>query len=255
MQSWSPVRHAVPSKPSKSEGAQKKTPTRVDHHQKETNNTEWKKGNSSIYDSAHVQSTLNSKSHSCINLSTSEKSDELMSRLNQAHADLDDMVKRRLGYITVETDRIFDGLAVGTQKEQQRLLQYAKLRQARQDELYREWLQMYIVELDQWKSRELARLQEELQEYQNRISELSQINITIVNEQVTLIKTQILQEEQAKAELIITDLLAEMQSFSTNHSLRHLGSETLTSINLTIQANVGTKAPGQGCTFPVPPQQ
>ena len=178
-----------------------------------------------------------------------------MSQLNRAHADLDDIVKHRLEFITVETDRTLRRLVVDTQQEQQRLLQYAKLRQARQDELYREWLQMYIVELDQWKSRELARLQEALRRYQTQISKLSQITITTVNEQAKLTKARIVQDEQANTELIIADLVAEMQSFSTNHSLQHLGSETRTNINLTIQANVGTKAPGQGCKFLVPAEQ
>ena len=92
-----------------------------------------------------------------------------MAKLNHAHVKLDDVFKRRLDIVSKETEDIIERIAVDTQDIQQRLLAFSKVRQTRQDELYREWLQMYVVKLDEWKSLQLTQLQEELSTYQKQI--------------------------------------------------------------------------------------
>ncbi|CAF3302231.1 unnamed protein product [Rotaria sp. Silwood2] len=216
---------------------------------KETSTSQWNKVNSCIYDSAHVQSTLTAQSHSLINLSTAEEVSKLMVNLNNAHRRLDGIVKDRLQIISKETEMIIGQITTDTHDIQLSLLSFAKARQSQQDELYREWLQKYVVILDGWKSARLAKLQEELQEYQRAIITYSQRRISSVNTEANKIKSLILREEQEKASLEINALMAQIESLSTHQILQHIGSETMTNMNLTILANVGRKMPGQGAAF------
>ena len=220
-----------------------------ERHQKEMSTTQWHKDNSAIYDSAHVQSSLKTQSHACYNLSTTEEMDTLMAKLNHAHVKLDDVFKRRLDIVSKETEDIIERIAVDTQDIQQRLLAFSKVRQTRQDELYREWLQMYVVKLDEWKSLQLTQLQEELSTYQKQIIIQSQSLISSINREANLLKAQILREEQEGASQEVNEIIAQIESLSSQQTLQHLGSETMTKMNLTVQANVGRKAPGQHCKF------
>ena len=126
---------------------------------------------------------------------------------------------------------------------------FSKVRQTRQDELYREWLQMYVVKLDEWKSLQLTQLQEELSTYQKQIIIQSQSLISSINREANLLKAQILREEQEGASQEVNEIIAQIESLSSQQTLQHLGSETMTKMNLTVQANVGRKAPGQHCKF------
>ena len=167
-----------------------------------------------------------------------------MAKLNDVHIRLDDIVKRRLDIISKETEAIGQQITGDTHDMQQRLLSFSKARQMRQDELYREWLQMYVAVLDDWKSLQLSKLQQELSTYQKRILAESQRQILSTNTEANQLKAQILREEQDKASHDVNEIITQIESLSSHQTLQQLGSEAMTNINLTIQSNVGTKAPG-----------
>jgi len=212
-------------------------------------NTKWTKENSINLDSTHVESILDTQTHSCINLSTSDKIDELIKNLNRIHTQLDDAIKRRTQQVSVDTESVLAHIINETHEEQQRLLHYAKEQQTIQDEHYRELLQKYISELDEMRAKELTQLQEELQNCREQILQASQMKIMTVNEQANIIKSKIVQEEQRQASMKIDAVNVQLQNLSTDETFQQLGSELLTKTNVIINANVGTKAPGQNCSF------
>jgi hypothetical protein len=207
------------------------------------------KKTSTNFDSAHVESLVDTQTHSCINLSSSEKIDELINSLNRLHSQLDVIIKRRTEQISSEIESILSHIIIETQKKQQRLLNYAKDRQQNQDDNYQKLLQEYISQLDEMKAKELANLQSQLQTYREQILEESQLKIMTVNEQANLIKAKIVKQEQQQTAEKIDLIIAQIQQISTDEKLQHLGSELITKTNIITNAHVGTKAPGQNCTF------
>jgi hypothetical protein len=212
-------------------------------------NIKWTKKSSTNVDSTHVESTLNTQTHSCINLSTSEKIDNLIKTLNRIHTQLDDTIKRRTQQISTETESVLAHIINETQQEQQRLLFYAKEQQTKQDEHYREQLQKYISQLDEMKAKELTELQEELQDSREQIMQVSHMKITKVNEQANIIKSKIVKDEQQLASMKIDAINLQLQDLSTDDAFQQLGSEIITKTNVITNTNVGTKAAGQSCSF------
>ncbi|CAF3451925.1 unnamed protein product [Rotaria sp. Silwood1] len=222
---------------------------KIDYHQKESFNNKGIKKTSAIFGSAHVESTVDTETHSCINVSSSEKVDELMITLNQVHTQLDDKIKQRTEKISNETELLLSHVRNETQQEQQRLLEYAKQQEIQQDENYQKLLQEYISKLDEIKAKELTDLQKQLQISREQIIEKSQFKIVKVNEQANIVKAKIVQEEQYYAAEKIDSIMSQIYKISTDEKLQHLGSEIVTKTKVTTEAKFGTKAPGQECTF------
>ncbi|CAF3311331.1 unnamed protein product [Rotaria socialis] len=214
-------------------------------HQKETSINASEKRNSSIHDSAQVQSSLQTQSHACINLSTTQEIDDLLNRLSQVHQQIDLNVEEQGKLISEQSKLLIDLIINDTRNAQQQLLSYAKMRQTGQDKLYNDWLQMYVVALDQWKSMQLAELQDDLQAHQSTIMQRSQYLISQVNQDSHTLREQLLKVQQENASKEIQEIIGRIESMSTHH----LGTETMTRINLVIHGNVGTKMPGQDCKF------
>jgi len=170
-----------------------------------------------------------------------------MNGLKKTHQDLDDCLKRRLAKVSMEAEQKVGLIVQDTKDEQKRLLAYDKMRQLGQDALYQEWLQKYIVELNKWRSRELAQLQKELSKCQYNIVEISKKKIDRINIQANSLKTQILDEEKNAASRKTKKLTGKMYDL-TREDANFLGSESKTELNLRIQSNVGRIAPGQSCT-------
>jgi hypothetical protein len=212
-------------------------------------NTKWSKKTSVNLDSTHVESVLKSQTHSCINLSTSEKIDDLIKNLNRIHTQLDDSIKRRTQQISAETESVLAHIINETQDEQQRLLNYAKEQQTKQDEHYHDLLQNYLSQLDEMKARDFTELQNELQDFREQILHISQMKIMTVNEQANIMKSKIVKEEQQQASSKIDAVNVQLHSLSTDETFQKLGSEMITKTSITTNTNVGTKADGQYCTF------
>ena len=212
-------------------------------------NTKWTKKSSTNLDSTHIESVLNTQTHSCINMSTSDKIDELIRNLNRIHTQLDDSIKRRTQQISTETESVLAHIINETQHEQQRLLSYAKEQQTKQDEHYRDLLQKYLAQLDETKAKELAQLQVELQDSREQIMQVSHMKIMTVNEQANIIKSKVVKEEQQQASMKIDAINQQLQSLPMDETFQQLGSEIMTKTNVITNTNVGTKAAGQSCSF------
>ena len=212
-------------------------------------NTNWSKKNAVDVDTTHVESVLDSQTHSCINLSTSDKIDELIKSLNRIHTQLDDTIKRRTQQISAETESVLSHIINETQAEQQRLLTYAKGQQKIQDQHYRGLLENYIAQLDEMKARDFTDLQNELQDCREQILHISQMKIMSVNDQANIMKSKIVKEEQQQATSKIDAINVQLQSLSTDQDFQQLGSEMVTKTSVTTSTNVGRKADGQFCTF------
>jgi hypothetical protein len=212
-------------------------------------NNKWSKKNSTTFESARIESTLDTQTHACINLSSSDHIDELIKNLNRIHTELDEITKRRTEQISTETEFLLSHILFETQQKQQSLLQYAKKRQIQEDERYGQLLEEYISQLDESKAKDLSQIHKELQTYRERIMEESQLKIVRVNEQANSVKTKISREEQQQAAEKIDSIIDQLQKISADEKHQHLGSEILTKTNVTTNANVGTKASGQSCNF------
>lgn len=194
---------------------------------------------------------MNSQTHSCINLSTSERINELIENLNDIHTEQDESIKRRTQQISTETESVLAHIVNETEEEQQRLLHYAKEQQGKQDAHYRQLLQAYVSQLDEMKAKELAQLQEELHDCRERIIQVSQLKIMYVNEQANIAKAQIVKEEQGQASMKIDAINTHLHNLPEDETFQQLGSEIVTKTNVTVSATVGSKAPGQRCAHEV----
>ena len=219
------------------------------HHQKETLDSEWKKKNSATKDSAHVESTFTTQSHACINLSTSEKIDELIRKLNEIHTQLDETIRRRAERISVETESVLAQIINETQEEQQRLLQYAKTRQKKQEETYRQRLQAFIAQLDAERVEEIARLQTELEDSREHILRDSQMKIMSVNDQANIAKSRIVHDEQQNASMKIDKINVQLENLRKDRTFQHFGTESSSRTSVAASSHVGEKAVGQQCHF------
>ncbi len=213
--------------------------------QKETSSTQSKELYSSIDDSAHVQSSLRSQSHACINLSTTKEIDRLFASLSGVQAEFDRHVEEQLILISKVAKEIIELITSDAREIQQNLLGFGKEKQMKQDELYRQWLQLYIIELNKWKSTRLADLQNKMETHQKKIMAYSQQWIMQVNTDANALKDNIIKAAQQEASSRMQQLIEQIQAMS----IHHLGTETMTKINLIIHGNVGNKMPGQGSTF------
>lgn len=218
------------------------------YNEKDTSTADWKKQiDSKSVDSAHVQSQLSARFHACYNLAAADNIDVVMNGLKKTQIDLDDRLKKRLAKISAEAEQKISLIVEDTREEQKRLLAYDKEQQHRQDEIYQEWLQKYVVELNTWRSRELAKLQKDLLTYQRLIVDISKQKIERVNEEAHAFKTLILDEEKQRVSRKTNKLTSTMYDL-TRDDTHFLGSESKTELNLRVQANVGRIAPGQSCT-------
>ena len=200
-----------------------------------------------MVNSAHVQTQLTTRSHACFDLSASSKIDVMMRMFKENYISLDGRVKDRLDIVSKDADVMLGRILDDTKAEQKRLLEHDRARQKDQEELYHKWLQMYVVELNKWRSQELSTLQDELRVYQKQIDGRSRDLINTLSNEANRFKVQILNEEQNRLTKKTQSLTDRIHRITDEQGLQCLGSESKTELNLRIQANVGLKTPGHGC--------
>lgn len=213
---------------------------KIEHEQKETKTNKTTTTHQSKSESAQVDSTLISEIESIHSLSTSDKIDTLIINLKQTQLDFDESVKRRIGQITTETESILSQIVEETQLSQQQLLINAKEQQTIQDEQYRILLEDFIQKLDEKRAKQLAFIQEQLQEQRLDIFNQSQLKIRALNEQANSVKTQIMSQEERKAAQTIDTIINEINSISTESAIQNIATEIKTNINLTVIETVGS---------------
>ncbi|CAF0926811.1 unnamed protein product [Rotaria sp. Silwood1] len=196
---------------------------------------------SKVFNSAHVQMTLKTTTGFSSVMAPTAEMKKLLARLNVAHMESNESIQRRLEKVSKEAERVLGLIINETTDEQNRLLEYAQGIQARHEELYREWLQKYIVELDRWRSTELAKLHEKLEISKKRISDDLQKKLTIVNQEVEAAKSQIFLEEQERQAKEADHIVSDVKSISQQNKTQHIGTESNTDIYLKIRANAGNR--------------
>ena len=216
-------------------------------NQRNTSDQHYKQIDSKISASAHVQSQLTAQYHACFNLTTYENFNTALSTLKINCTEFDHRVKHKLAQLSVVVEGKLAQIIAETKGEQDRLLAFDKARQTQDEELFQEWLQRYIVKLNEWRSLQLAELQEELLKSQKEIIAASEKKTRFVLDEAKKIKLQILEYEQQMEAQRTNKLFSTIYESSKEGALQHLGSESKTELNLRIQANVGVMAPGQGC--------
>jgi hypothetical protein len=78
---------------------------------------------------------------------------------------------------------------------QKRLVTYGKNQHARIDILYQQWLQLYIIELNQWKANKLSDLEDDLEDYRKQVINTSEMHISQVNIESKQYKSGVVSQE------------------------------------------------------------
>lgn len=196
---------------------------------------------SKVFNSANVQMILKATTDLTSTISPGSEMTNLVSRLNVAHIESNEIIQERLNRLSVEAERVIGMIIHETSEEQNRLLEYAQNVQATHEELYREWLQKYIIELDQWRSTQLNRLQEKLDYEKKTVNVMLQKKLTIVNQEVEAAKNQIFKEEQERQAQEVDDIVSDVKEATKNKNYHDTGTETNTDIHLKIRANAGNR--------------
>ncbi|CAF2698079.1 unnamed protein product [Rotaria sp. Silwood2] len=152
-----------------------------------------------------------------------------------------EIIQRRLEGVSKAAERILGLIINETTEDQNRLLEYAQEIQMRHEELYREWLQKYIIELDRWRSSELAKLHEKLENSKKRMSDVLQKKLTIVNQEVEAAKNQIFLDEQERQAREADNIVSDVKAISHQNKTQYIGTEANTDIHLRIRANAGNR--------------
>ena len=209
------------------------------HDENERSDNPWiQQKDSKIVGSAHVQSQISTRFSAEYKLSTVDNSQFVIDRIRKTQEDLDISLQARLQKISQLAEKQIEEVMNEMQADEKRLLTYDKKRQEKQDELYGEWLQKYVVKLNEWRSKELYNLQNELLLYQRQIVDRSQGKISAVNEAASTLKTIVLDEEKGRATRKTQHLTKEMYEIKRDDN-QFLGSESKTELNIRVQANVG----------------
>lgn len=160
--------------------------------------------------------------------------------LKQTQIDFDEAVKRRIGQITNETESILAQIVEETQTSQQELLIQAKEQQTIEEEQYRMLLEDFIQKLDERRAKQLAIIQEQLQQQRLAIFNESEIKIRALNEQANSIKSNIMSQEEQKATEKIDAIVNEINTITTESAFEHIGAQVKTNVNLAVIEVVGS---------------
>ena len=114
--------------------------------------------------------TIKTKTDLWAGMTVSAEMKNLMARLNVAHIESNEIIQQRLEGVSKEAERVIGLIIKETTDEQDRLLKYAQEVQRTREELHREWLQKYVIELDRWRSNELGKLHEKLEYSKNEMN-------------------------------------------------------------------------------------
>jgi hypothetical protein len=193
--------------------------------------------------------TMKTKTDLWAGMSPSTEMKNLLARLNVAHMESNEIIQQRLEKVSKEAERVLGLIINETAAEQNRLLEYAQGIQARREELHRDWLKKYVVELDRWRSIELARLHEKLEQSKKKINAVLQKKLALVNQQVELAKSEIFREEQERQTEEADNIVSGVKDISRQNKMQHIGTEANTDIHLKIRANAGSKVAEEGPKF------
>ncbi|CAM4772607.1 unnamed protein product [Rotaria magnacalcarata] len=194
-----------------------------------------------IYDLVRVQMTMKAKMNLQTGIFTGVETVRLLDKLNVAHVLFNECIQQRLEQVSKEAERVLGLIIEDLEDEQDRLLDYTQEIQLGYERQYREWLQKYIIELDQWKSIELSRLHEKLQKYEIDMNYVFQEKLELLNWEVETAKSRILREEQEKGSKETKSIISNIEEISRQNKMQNMAMEEDTDIHLKLQANTRNK--------------
>ncbi|CAF3148005.1 unnamed protein product [Rotaria socialis] len=200
---------------------------------------------SNISDLVRVQMTMKAKMNLQTGISTGVETVRLPDKLNVAHVLFNESIQQRLEQVSKEAERVLGLIIEDLEDEQDRLLDYTQEIQSGYERQYREWLQKYIIELDQWKSIELSRLHEKLQKYERDMNYVFQEKLELLNREVETAKSRILREEQEKGSKETKSIISNIEEISRQNKMQNIEMEEDTDIHLKLQANTRNKVMGE----------
>lgn len=211
--------------------------TRVDFNQKETQSFETIDTDSTRRGSAKIQSTLRSQFRSSLELSTNEEIEQISIELTKIQKKFDNFLQQEYEIIEKNAEEFLKSIRNDKRENQQNLLIYGRKRQMRDEKLFNEFLEKYVVVLNEWKSKQLTDLQNDLEQYEKDIVNQSKILIEKVNDEVNDLRDEVSKIFSQKLSQQTKKLIEKYRSKSSFE----FGHETLTKIDLTIQTNCGKK--------------
>ncbi|CAF3720626.1 unnamed protein product [Rotaria socialis] len=200
---------------------------------------------SNISDLVRVQMTMKAKMNLQTGISTGVETVRLLDKLNVAHVLFNESIQQRLEQVSKEAERVLGLIIEDFEDEQDRLLDYTQEIQSGYERQYREWLQKYIIELDQWKSIELSRIHEKLQKYERDMNYVFQEKLELLNREVETAKSRILREEQEKGSKETKSIISNIEEISRQKKMQNIEMEEDTDIHLKLQANTRNKVMGE----------
>ncbi|CAF3338040.1 unnamed protein product [Rotaria socialis] len=206
-------------------------------------------GDSNVHESARAQLIMQAKTDLWAGISSSAEMQNLLASLNVTHMESSEIIQQRLHGLSREAERVMGLIINDTIDEQNRLLEYAQEIQARQEELHREWLQKYLLELDRWRSHELEQLHEKIDGYKETINLVAYKKLAFVNQQVKSAKSYIFQDEYNRQTEKADRIVSDMEKLSRQHDMQQFGTEAKTDIHLKIQGNGGNKPMNEKAPF------
>lgn len=183
--------------------------------------------------------TMKTKTNFRTEESSSNEMRKVLDGVYVAHTQSNEILQARLQGVSTETQRVLRLITNETTEEQERLLQYAQQIQTRIQKLHEEWLQKYIIQLDQWQAHELAKLQEKLKLFKESINKMFQAKLSLVNRQVDEEKSRIFRQEAERQTKATNEIVSEVVQSSRGKKASHVGTEAETDIFLKIRASAG----------------
>ena len=185
--------------------------------------------------------TMNTKTNFWTDGYDSHEMKKVLDGLYVARTESNQILQARLHGVSNEAQRVIRLISNETTEEQERLLTYARIMQAKFQKMHEEWLEKYIIQLDQWQARELAKLQEKLVVSKEKINDVFQKKLALVNRQVDEEKSRIFHEEADKQTRATEEIVSEIVQSPGAMKTSHIATGAETNIHLKIRANAGNE--------------
>jgi len=195
-------------------------------------------------ENVHVRSIVETETQSKVSLENTKKMNDLMSRLNTTHSQIDQYSRKRTEEISVALADSIKKIVTETQVHQQELVADANIRTAEIENDFKFKLQEYISKLDADKAVLLAQLEKDLDVRQDNILESARKRIDDLNEEANRLKMGVLKEAKAQANVNMGQITEQVAALGHEDASRRLASTTTTVITTKAGASGETHVSG-----------
>lgn len=195
----------------------------------------------SFYQSANVEIIVDSQTDLWAGMNTSKELNDILSKISGSHFQSNAILQQRLENLVFQGKKALQLIKEETETENKRLIEYAQSIQVRHEQLHREWMAKYLVELDRWRAQQLSDLHQVIDAYQKVIDNVFQRKLHIVNDLLEQQKTLIIDEERKRQENETKNILSTTQNMTNEKRMQAFTSEALTNMQVTIRANTRSR--------------